>query len=764
MDFNLKLHKQKIIKYFNFITLFYVNLFLLSFIFSLFIWNIISFAKTIFLSYYQINFNIWTYSLTDLSGAALLKYISVAFFYFLFSLFFYFNLDKVNSFCFNKEVNKNHYIFSVFNFFLIIYSFIDISNIILVSLILFISGLIFIHLFIFKINIRGINLYQVLIISIFSILIYECFQISFTTPNLLNEFPQIDEYTNVSNNKKSPLYVSNFNFLKNNNLEKIKEYNQSKYLFYFDKKKLIDSLFYQRNWLEYYHQNMNRSVWDHISYILCPVLEFSIGKNIKEIVFQYGFGVTLVYKEIMELFGGISIHNYYKGYLFYIFYFIMFYIFLKSVFKYKEYILISLSWLFVSFTYNGYVPFILAPGLNPIIHFIDIPILFLSYFVFKHNKPILFIPLFFLSIISMFLNLNYGLFITLSFLTSFLLYIYENNKKTWLWIFVIFSILVLSFFIWFNILFSGKSYIKYMLIGFLSFAPSRRFIVLTIIYLFVNYFVLIKYKEKRNYIRYLFFMVFVYSQFLLIYFYWSGLTNHLTLPLPFLFLDILLMFFYLKDSCIVENSFKFKILNFSEKGLFFITLLVLFLSTKSFYVSKDFGKLDFLNTFKYKKVFNWNTEMAKIKTTISYQDIEGNIKLINKYSKDNYICIISKYDSFLTFLLKKYSIMPTFSLGSFLFTDKEVEESIKIILNHSPEYLFVDNDFINQDFNDPYDVIYNTQDFLIGRTARFEKYKLLSSIFDKVKDRYEFLESSNLISVYKLKIPDQKTTPNTKKL
>jgi len=243
MDFNLKSHKQKIIKYFNFITLFYVNLFLLSFIFSLFIWNIISFVKTIFLSYYQINFNIWTYPLTDLSGAALLKYISVAFFYFLFSLFFYFNLDKVNSFCFNKEVSKNHYIFSVFNFILVIYSFINISNIILVSLILFVSGLIFIHLFIFKINIRGINLYQVLIISIFSILIYECFQISFTTPNLLNEFPQIDEYTNVSNNKKSPLYVSNFNFLKNNNLEKIKEYNQSKYLFYFDKKNLLIACF-----------------------------------------------------------------------------------------------------------------------------------------------------------------------------------------------------------------------------------------------------------------------------------------------------------------------------------------------------------------------------------------------------------------------------------------------------------------------------------------------------------------------------------------
>ena len=88
----------------------------------------------------------------------------------------------------------------------------------------------------------------------------------------------------------------------------------------------------------------------------------------------------------------------------------------------------------------------------------------------------------------------------------------------------------------------------------------------------------------------------------------------------------------------------------------------------------------------------------------------------------------------------------------------------RVILNHSPEYLFVDNDFINQDFNDPYDIIYNTQDFLIERTARFEKYKLLSSIFDKVKDRYEFIESSNLISVYKLKIPYQKTTPNTKKL
>ena len=108
--------------------------------------------------------------------------------------------------------------------------------------------------------------------------------------------------------------------------------------------------FVSRNFLENVFYNMSRGQINHIGHILNPINEYMLGKPIKEIYFQYGIGNTFIMKWTMELFGGISIENYYKCYIFYLIYFMTFLLMLFVLFEAKTvtYYVVSLLLLWLS--------------------------------------------------------------------------------------------------------------------------------------------------------------------------------------------------------------------------------------------------------------------------------------------------------------------------------------------------------------------------------------------------------------------------------
>lgn len=120
--------------------------------------------------------------------------------------------------------------------------------------------------------------------------------------------------------------------------------------------------FYLYNSLEYSHQNMSRWQMNHIGHILNPLNEFVLGKPLKDIYIQYGLGRTFIIKWTMDLFGGISIDNYYKIYIYYVLYFIGFMGMLYILFRDPLYVLIGSLFLGGAYYFQGYIALMLAPG------------------------------------------------------------------------------------------------------------------------------------------------------------------------------------------------------------------------------------------------------------------------------------------------------------------------------------------------------------------------------------------------------------------
>lgn len=149
----------------------------------------------------------------------------------------------------------------------------------------------------------------------------------------------------------------------------------------------------------------------------------------------------------------------------------------------------------------------------------------------------------------------------------------------------------------------------------------------------------------------------------------------------------------------------------------------------------------------------WNLDRAHFVSSMNPLFFENSANLIQKFSTEPAIHIVSKYDNILPFLAKKYSAMPFSELAKFLSTPRELALSIEKIRQDRPLYLFVDTD-IERDYTmDVLDPripphLNNLQWFSVKRVKWQE---LLQKVFMAVKDDYEPVEQGMLISVYRRK-------------
>ncbi len=626
-----------------------------------------------------------------------------------------------------------------------------------------------------------------IVISILLILItYEILNISFGKKFIMNEYLQIDEITSVEGS-----YVSNEKFLslvygdkilelynkyKRNNRITLKKQDLARLDIEiimerlrlnekFDRylinerdeevkmlKNIVD--FYSQNRLEYIHRNMNRGQIDHTSYVLSPINEYTNGKPLKEIYFQYGIGSAIVIKKIMELFGGISIGNYYKSYILYLPYFIVFILVFYKIFGYNFYFKTSILILILSFFVNSYVVLILAPGINPILHFMDVIVLFLLFRYYTSKNSIYLFLSFFSSILGIYLNLNYGLMGYLALIISLFFFFKENeyiknNTAYVLKVMILFSLGFL-FYSYLSKLTKSESFI-YMIFGFFNFGYYTSVFTAILIYIVLGYISLAIFKNLKNEFKYLFIFYFIYSIELITYYMWSGLYDHINIPLTSALISFILAGYIYENYYFSFNS-KEKYFNlFKMVFTLFLALFSLYFA-KNFYVGK-LGKINFQKIFKYHKTYQWTIDKSDFYSTISQDYFKDSLDIIKKYSKgEKGIYIISKFDVLLTFLTDKYSKMHNFTLGPTLFTSREVEKNIAILNKDNPSYIFVDNDLLSPNFYDPYSVIFDSSFNKIERYARMRKYMEMKKIFDACQLKYKLVEQGKLISVFKLKL------------
>jgi hypothetical protein len=524
---------------------------------------------------------------------------------------------------------------------------------------------------------------------------------------------------------------------------------------YIDNIKKIDvealKQFYLANHMEYWLQNMGRGQIHHIGHYLNPLNEYDLGKPLNNIFIQYGAGSTLLMKWIMDLFGGISIHNFYKTYIIYILYYLFFLLMCFVLFKDRLYACAAFSILPASFFSLGYISYILAPGFIPTVHILD-AIIFVPLVLFLRSGRWAYMGILaLLAILSIIINRQFGMVLFISLFLTLMLYALENKqgRYRYIWSFslcAIFIAAVASYKL--SSMGALDEIFPYFWMGWLSWPVSSYKIACTIFYLVISYLFIFFLKDQRFYLKYVLIAIFLYAQGLLVYYYWSGVRNHIPIVFPFIWLQFMLMLYIaekylLRDQLILQNSARI-----ATRVALFLSIILIVPSANFYYTEKSLFK----ENFKDHETYKWEFDRANLISTMDPALIKESINLIEKYSGENdpLIYILSKYDGVIPFLAKKYSAMGFFELTAYIFSEKESNAAINGINTGRPEYLFIDSN-IKETAYDPWAKVYRSDFTDRERASRLNRYFVLKNIFMAIEGDYKKIEEGSLISVYKRK-------------
>lgn len=503
------------------------------------------------------------------------------------------------------------------------------------------------------------------------------------------------------------------------------------------------------NQLEYNHQNMGRGQINHIGHILNPLNEYESGKPEQEVYWQYGWGNTLLMKWVMSLFGGISLHGYYKCYFFYIVYFLLSLAVLYVVFRDPVSLGGTFAFFAIAFFYLGYIAFVLAPGLIPSIRLFDTIVLLPLLFFFQSRRAI---PLFFvfaLMIISLLINSRFGLMLMGAVYLSILLYIYENSKQR-IWHIILFTTCVAAVAaLVFGITPRGPAgFTNYYLMGFFSWEPKAVIVAFTMIYLVVSYLFLIALRNHRFPFKYLYVFVFFYTQGLFVYFYWSGLLNHFPIVIPWMGIQLFLMFHIVK-SIGDDKSLWVRYVELARYGTVCLAMVLVLGCALKFYIEKD----SFQRNFTQHQTYHWQFARADLISTIDPAPLQEAISLLHKYGGNSRgVFIISQYDQFLPFLAGKYSAMPHFELPYYLVSAKEEKITVDRIRQEKPQYIFADSGIsspLKLETFDPWAGLFDGRFSSEERKSRFGRMLVIQKVFNAISGDYVKIKDGRLISVYK---------------
>ena len=302
-----------------------------------------------------------------------------------------------------------------------------------------------------------------------------------------------------------------------------------------------------------------------------PINEYQLGKPPADIYVQYGLGNTALMKLTMDLFGGLSIQNYYRTYLYYTIYGLSFLIMLMFVFRNGLYVLITFTVIPVCFLFMGYIAYILAPGIIPTIHLFDATVVVFLVLYLRSHTPFYLFGAILLSLSSIIINVQFGMALYVALLLALSLFFLENKEGTdrvrWLLV-LCGSLFVSGFLVRASSVGLTKVTFPYFLAGLFSWRASSILIFGTTVYLVASYCFLLLLKHQRSHFKYLYVFVFVYSQALLVYYYWSGLSNHLPPVVPFIWFQVCLMVYMAQTLLWAHRPLVREVLHFSIAAVF----------------------------------------------------------------------------------------------------------------------------------------------------------------------------------------------------
>jgi hypothetical protein len=414
-------------------------------------------------------------------------------------------------------------------------------------------------------------------------------------------------------------------------------------------------------------------------------------------------------------------------------------------------VFIGISGLAISHFMNAYCAFYFAPGINPMVHGFD-PLVFGAFFyLLRAKRDLLWVCVVAgLCFFAILLNQRFGIFLAVSAMAALALYVLENKTgkaKGW-WLAGCSGTLLLSLCLYSKIsVITAGGTAGFFLSGFFSWRPSKYVVAATLLYLPLSYIFLATLRDKRFALKYVYVLVFVYSQCMLVYYYWSGLKNHLPMALPFLALQAAIALFICEwEMPDVKEGFK-RGISVIKYAYIVVLCCVLLAGLRYFYA----GKREFTENFSAHKTYSWAFERATLVSTIAPESFSSDIGLLKKYSPSrNGIHILSQYDNLLPFLAGRFSVFPSFELAWWLSTPARTRQVIGQALKDKPLYIFVDNSIVvPQDV--PQASLFPEEKYGAERNSSAGRVQELRKVFAALSRKYVLVEKGSLLSVYKMR-------------
>ena len=404
----------------------------------------------------------------------------------------------------------------------------------------------------------------------------------------------------------------------------------------------------------------------------------------------------------------------------------------------------------VCFLFMGYTAYIVAPGIIPSIHLFDAAtVVFLVLFLRGRRTVHLFVATI-LALAGIVINTQFGIVLSIGLLAALFFFSLEKRKGAarirWLLMLLGFA-LVSGLLARISSVGLLREVFPYFMAGLFSVPANPIVILCTLFYLVGSYAFLLLLKHDNSYLKYLYIFMFVYSQGLLVYYYWSGYDNHLPPVLPFIWFQMCLMVYIAQNVLWPNRPLIRKGMNLLMVTVFIVSSFALIpVSATRFYGEKD----EFLRSFETHRTYDWSFERARVGLHAQPRGHprSGNIhKKVHAGQTKAYI--LSKYDNLVPFLANRYSATPFFDSISYLYSKKEYAMIVDKIESDKPLYLFADTNI--EDYSDLWYVFnrYNPAE----TASRLGRYDLLKQIFDEVKTGYDKIEQGQLISVYRQKGP-----------
>lgn len=511
--------------------------------------------------------------------------------------------------------------------------------------------------------------------------------------------------------------------------------------------------FIRKNRRELSDQALAGHYFHHQHAMLGTINEYGLGKPRSQTVFLYGWLSTVVIAEVMKSLGGITFETYQKAfYLFYPLYYLLLIVAAGIIFKKIGYVLLTGVITVSSLYLLGFEFIRFAPGFNPIRHFFDIFTLVCFYwylFAPRRNGVYLASALAF-SIVGILFSKEFGLALLLSMLATIIVRVVVDQRKATLEI-MLMAVAILAALVSLLLITTAKNpTLLYVLMGVAS--PTIHWVkMFSLLLLFSAIYVLLIKKRKANdNWCYLSLFWFLYTQGLLIYYIWNPAPNHiLSLGTVLGMLLALLLRHW-------SGNYDWAAKNEKKMLLASNSLLVVFMflpGIGSYYMDQR----DYQKIFAKHKLYHWNFPRAQFVSTMDPSVFENAVQLINKYSPQHSIYLLSKYDNILPFLSAKYNAMPFTEMALSLVTRKEINVSVGLIRHDRPEYLFVDSDMARShigdvyayDKNSPINLLFWPIDIVDATRGRAMVLDNFAKVFKEIKDLYEPVEIGQLITVYK---------------